>query len=64
MVECTFPLTGRMCVSRIITEMGVFDVDFEEGLMLVEIAEGVTVEDVRAVTEAPFRVAADLKAML
>lgn len=63
-VECSFPLTGRTCVSRIITELGVFDVDFMEGLTLVEIAEGVTVEELKSKTEAPFKVADDLKPML
>ncbi|KAJ9215944.1 hypothetical protein DTO166G4_2488 [Paecilomyces variotii] len=62
--QCEFPLTGRACVSRIITELGVFDVDFTDGLTLVEIADGVTVEEVRAKTEAPFKVADDLKPML
>lgn len=62
--ECSFPLTGRTCVSRIITELGVFDVDFMEGLTLVEIAEGVTVEELKSKTEAPFKVADDLKPML
>lgn len=63
-VECSFPLTGRTCVSRIITELGVFDVDFMEGLTLVEIAEGVTVEELKSKTEAPFKVADNLKPML
>lgn len=63
-VECTFPLTGRTCVSRIITELGVFDIDFETGLTLVEIADGVTVDEIRSKTEAPFAVADDLKPML
>lgn len=62
--QCDFPLTGRTCVSRIITELGVFDVDFKEGLTLVEIADGVTVDEIRAKTEPPFRVADDLKPML
>jgi 3-oxoacid CoA-transferase len=57
-------LTGRNCVSRIITELGVFDVDFSEGLTLVEIAQEVTVNEVKAKTQAPFRVADDLKPML
>jgi 3-oxoacid CoA-transferase len=42
----------------------VFDVDFTEGLTLIEVAEGVTVEEVKAKTEAPFKVSPDLKAML
>ncbi|KAI1826353.1 coenzyme A transferase [Xylaria intraflava] len=62
--QCAFPLTGRACVSRIITELGVFDVDFAYGLTLVEIAEGVTVDEIKSKTEAPFRVADDLKPML
>jgi 3-oxoacid CoA-transferase len=52
---CAFPLTGRACVSRIITELCVFDVDFANGLTLIELAEGVTVEEVKAKTGAPFR---------
>ncbi len=62
--QCKFPLTGKACVSRIITELCVFDVDFTSGLTLIELAEGVTVEEVRAKTEAGFRVAEDVKAML
>ncbi|MCJ1385193.1 hypothetical protein MMC17_008314 [Xylographa soralifera] len=62
--QCEFPLTGRACVSRIITELCVFDVDFTSGLTLIEIADGVTVDEVRAKTEAPFQVADDLKPML
>ncbi|GLI76606.1 hypothetical protein PoHVEF18_004879 [Penicillium ochrochloron] len=62
--QCEFPLTGPACVSRIITDLCVFDVDFTEGLTLIEIADGVTVEEVKAKTEAPFKVADDLKPML
>ncbi|KAG7134561.1 succinyl-CoA:3-ketoacid coenzyme A transferase like protein [Verticillium longisporum] len=62
--QCAFPLTGRACVSRIITELGVFDVDFAHGLQLIEIADGVTVEEIKSKTEAPFTVAEDLKPML
>ncbi|KAH6615715.1 hypothetical protein B0J18DRAFT_288452 [Chaetomium sp. MPI-SDFR-AT-0129] len=62
--QCAFPLTGRACVSRIITELGVFDVDFAKGLTLIEIADGVTVDEIKSKTEAPFHVAEDLKPML
>lgn len=61
--QCEFPLTGRACVSRIITELAVFDVDFTNGLTLVEVAEGVSVDEVTAKTEAPFTVADTLKTM-
>jgi 3-oxoacid CoA-transferase subunit B len=49
--ECTLPLTGRAVVDRIITNLGVFDV-VEGGLKLVELADGVTEDEVRASTEA------------
>lgn len=62
--QCAFPLTGKACVSMIITELGVFDVDFAKGLTLIEIADGVTVDEIKAKTEAPFTVAEDLKPML
>ncbi|HEY3778903.1 MAG TPA: CoA transferase subunit B [Rhizomicrobium sp.] len=48
---CRLPLTGKACVDRVITNLGVFDVT-EAGLKLVELAPGVTREDVAAKTEA------------
>jgi len=62
--QCQFPLTGKACVSLIITELAVFDVDFTDGLTLIEHAEGVTVDDIKAKTEAPFKVSDSLKVML
>jgi 3-oxoacid CoA-transferase subunit B len=55
---CTLPLTGVRCVHLLITDYGVFT--FDGGLTLREIAEDLTVEQVRAATGASFRVAEDL----
>ena len=61
---CTLPLTGRRCVHRIITDLCVFDVDSERReLVLVELAPDVTVEKIRASTEAAFRVSPELRPM-
>ena len=49
--ECTLPLTGKGVVDRIITELGVYDV-VKGGLKLVEMADGVTLDDIKAATEA------------
>ncbi|KAG9188143.1 3-oxoacid CoA-transferase [Alternaria panax] len=61
--QCTFPLTGQKCVSTIITDLAVFDCDRVEGLTLKEHAKGVTVDEIRSKTEAPFKVSEDLKEM-
>lgn len=50
--ECTLPLTGKEVVDRVITDLGVFDVA-EEGMRVVEMAPGVTRDEVAAKTEAP-----------
>ncbi|MGV3115282.1 3-oxoacid CoA-transferase subunit B [Corynebacterium freneyi] len=59
---CVLPLTGAKCVDMIVTNYAVFAVDANEGLTLLECAEGETVESVRAVTEAPFAVSETLGA--
>jgi 3-oxoacid CoA-transferase subunit B len=54
-IDCTLPLTGRRAVDRIITDLAVIDVT-PDGLVLRELAPGVSIADVEAATEAPFTV--------
>ncbi len=58
---CTLPLTGAAVVNLVVTELGVFDVA-RPGLTLVDMARGVTLEEIRAKTEASFEVHPDMKA--
>ena len=59
--ECQLPLTGKACVDLIITDLAVFEVDRGERLRLIEVAPGVTEEEVRAKTEAHFETAPNLQ---
>ncbi|GED34687.1 MULTISPECIES: CoA transferase subunit B [Brevibacillus] len=58
--ECALPLTGKKVVNRIITDRAVLDVT-PEGLVLVEVAEGYTAEDIQACTQPQLIVSPDLK---
>ena len=62
--NCTLPLTGMRCVEKVITEKGVFQVLPDgNGLQMIEIADGESVESVRAATGAELSIADDLKPM-
>jgi len=54
--RCTLPLTGSRVVDMVITDLGVFVIDKSGsgGMRLVEIADGVTLEEIKAKTEAQF----------
>lgn len=54
--KCDLPLTGKGVVTLIVTELAVFEVE-KDGLVLTEVHEGTTVEEVLAQTEATVRVA-------
>jgi len=57
--ECSLPLTGKGVVNRIITDLAVIDVT-DRGLVLMETAPGVGIEEIRAATEPEFTLGPDL----
>jgi 3-oxoacid CoA-transferase subunit B len=59
LAACDLPLTGTRVVDMVITDLGVFTIDKkgEGGMRLVELASGVTEDEVRAKTEGAYAVA-------
>ncbi len=55
--ECSLPLTGQQVVDMVITNLGVFTIERGKGMALVELAPGVSVDDVKASTEASIDIA-------
>jgi 3-oxoacid CoA-transferase subunit B len=60
--RCSLPLTGAGVVDLVITDLGVFSIDKTGGggMVLTELAEGVTLDDIKAKTEASYTVAPEL----
>ena len=62
--ECSLPLTGARAVSLIVTDLAVFKVDRAAGeLLLTDIAEGVTLDEVKAKTGCDFEVGSTIGKM-
>ena len=57
--RCNLPLTGERVVDMVVTDLAVFTIDKhgKDGMALIELADGVTLDEVKANTEATFRVA-------
>ena len=60
--QCKLPLTGKKCVNTIVTELAYIEVT-PQGLLLKEVAPGVTPEEVQKATEAKLRVSPELRTM-
>jgi 3-oxoacid CoA-transferase subunit B len=59
--ECSLPLTGKACVDLVITDLCVFEVERGKQLRLIELAPGVSEEEVKAKTEAHYEVSENLR---
>ena len=61
--KCTLPLTGASVIDMVITDLGVFSLDKKAGGMtLIEVAPGVTLEEIKSKTEASYKVASGVQA--
>lgn len=58
--QCTLPLTGVKCITKVVTDLGVFDVT-EDGFRCIEYAPGVTIEEIKAKTAGRLTIADDVK---
>lgn len=60
--SCTLPITGVHCIKKVVTDLGAFDIR-DGAFHLLELAPGVTVEEVKAKTAGKLVVSADVKEM-
>ncbi len=58
--KCTLPLTGVNCITKVVTDLGVFDIT-EDGFVCLEYAPGVTIDEIKAKTEGRLTIADDVK---
>jgi 3-oxoacid CoA-transferase B subunit len=58
--ECSLPITGLACVKKIVTELGVFNIN-ENGFELIEKAADVSVEYIKEKTEGRLTISSELK---
>ena len=61
--KCDLPLTGKGVVSRLITDLAVFDFERNKGITLIELFKGVTIDQVKSLTGCIFEIADDLKSL-
>ena len=59
--KCDLPLTGARVVDMVITDLGVFTIDKhgDEGMTLVELADGVSLEEIAGKTQAKYKILLD-----
>jgi 3-oxoacid CoA-transferase subunit B len=62
--RCTLPLTGSAVIDMVITDLGMFEIDKhgKGGMVLKELADGVTLDEIKAKTQATYTVAPELAA--
>lgn len=61
LTECSLPLTGKKCISKVVTNLGVYEIDQENGgFILLERAPGVSIEDIRKATSGRLIVKGDI----
>lgn len=61
--ECSLPLTGVKCVSKVVTDLAVLELETGKGFHLLERAPGVSVDEIRKATEAPLIIKGDVPEM-
>lgn len=60
--RCSLPLTGKNCIKRVITDLGLFSIE-ENTFVLEELAPGVSIEEIQAKTEGNLRISPNVKTM-